>query len=109
MNSTTVKVSPGICGMDSYVTVGDENGQALISAVSPCAKVMKMVGKLAGADMFALAMARLPQNPAVLAAGENALHAACPVPVAIIKAAEVSCGLALRKDISISFVEAGEG
>jgi len=44
------------------------------------------------------------QNPVYMKAGQCKLHASCPVPCGVIKAAEAELGLALEKDVKMKFV-----
>lgn len=41
------------------------------------------------------------ESPLFKAAKNNLKHSACPVPTALMKAIEVSCGLALPRDVTI--------
>ena len=43
------------------------------------------------------------RNPVYLAAERSGCHASCPIPVAVLKAAEVAMEMALARDVSIRF------
>jgi len=97
----TIQVDPGVCGMVSTVTVGTEDGQTCkMSVLTPCEAVKAMAEELAEFDGFAAAFTEFSENPVYAAATKHYKHAACPVPSAIIKAAELACGLALSKDVA---------
>ncbi len=97
----TIHVDPGVCGMVSTVTVGTEDGQnCRLSVLTPCEAVKAMAEELAEFDGFAAAFTKFSENPVYAASTKHYRHAACPVPSAIIKAAEMACGLALPKDVS---------
>ncbi|MDZ7695505.1 MAG: hypothetical protein U5R49_00790 [Deltaproteobacteria bacterium] len=43
------------------------------------------------------------KNPVFLCAERARCHVACPIPVSVVKAAEVALGLALPKDATLTF------
>ncbi|HHW10765.1 MAG TPA: hypothetical protein GXX29_12405 [Firmicutes bacterium] len=94
MAAVKVKVFTGNCGFDAEITMrsGDDGDKVELAGVSSCSKVQGLLQKLTGVSAMELALTLLPQNPAVAAAGECRLHAACPVPTALIKAAEICAG-----------------
>jgi len=101
-----VKVAPGVCGLESLITVESEDGvEASISVETKCPAVKKMLEALEQPlSAYDICFLKPGQGP-VYEAAENLAHAACPVPAAVIKAVEAECGLALAKDAAISFVE----
>ena len=97
----TIQVDPGICGMVSSVRAESEDGQTCTIAVdSPCEAIRALGEEVKELDGFKAAFSSFAENPVYIAAGKHYKHAACPVPSAIIKAAEVACGLALPQDVS---------
>lgn len=67
----------------------------------------KMVGKL-GEELGELTMMdafkRLTDNPVYTKGAACLKHAACPVPSGILKALEVEAGLAVPRDVSMTFI-----
>ncbi len=49
--------------------------------------------------------ASITDNPVYQAAAKAGCHASCPVPVAILKAAEVALDVALAMPVAIDFVD----
>jgi hypothetical protein len=73
-----------------------------ITIESECEQICQLnniLGSLALADIFTAAV----RNPVFARAQEARCHATCPVPVAILKCAEVELGMALPRDVSITF------
>jgi hypothetical protein len=81
---------------------GSMEGEYQIRLTSECPLVQSLEPKLQEMDLLMAAVGRFTQNPVFQAAEANRLHAACPVPTALIKAFEVFCGLALPADPKIT-------
>ena len=101
-----VRVLPGVCGLESVITVESEDGmEANVTVESACPAVRKMAEALEQPlSAYEICFLKPGQGP-VYAAAEQLAHAGCPVPAAVIKAVEAECGLALAKNASIEFVE----
>ncbi|MFA6508165.1 MAG: hypothetical protein WCT14_18825 [Treponemataceae bacterium] len=96
----TVRVDPGICGLKSIVTVMSEDCQTCeVKIESECEAIRALAQDLKTLDGFDAAFKPFAENPVYIAAGKNYKHAACPVPSAIIKAAEIACALALPMNV----------
>jgi len=80
----------------------DETYQATVIIESECANVAKLSEEIASVSV--LDELRVPINETAVyrAAAACRLHAACPVPSAILKAIEVSAGLALPADVHMA-------
>ena len=101
-----LKVNPGVCGLETVITVVSEDGsEAEVSVESKCPAVKKMIDALEQpVDAFEACFVK-PGNGPVYEAAENLNHGACPVPSAVLKCIEAECNLALPKDVSMEFVE----
>jgi hypothetical protein len=96
-----VSVDPGICGLHSVVTVESEDGQTCAVRIeTECETIRAFAEEIVELDGFAAAFTPFAENPVYRAAGKHYKHAACPVPSAVIKAAEVACSLALPKKVT---------
>jgi len=98
-------VEPGICGFKAEVEVKRENSQKVRVAIkSGCRQVMElneMLHSLGLKDIFIP-----PRENIIFACSEKAgCHASCPIPLAILKCAEVEMGLAIPRDVSMRFME----
>jgi hypothetical protein len=95
------KVEAGICGFVASIEATAGGRQITLRIISDCPRVQKMAETLTEVDGLAVIGPRSRPNPIKEAAAEARLHAACVVPTAIIKAIEVSAGLALPRDVHI--------
>ena len=97
----TAEIYPGNCGFNTKVEARMEGKVCKLSITSDCDAIQKMAEELTEVNplqeiSFKRAM------PAIHAAGHKfCKHAACPVPVGIIKAMEVEARLALPADVTI--------
>jgi hypothetical protein len=101
----TVHINPGVCGFATEVKAVTEDGQTVrLEIATGCAHIKKLAEKLgAEVDGYAVCFARYGEGPVFDAAREACRHAACPVPLGIIKCIEAECKLALPADIEIRF------
>jgi hypothetical protein len=98
-----VIVEPGICGFKAEVEVKRENSrEARVVIKSACRQVMElneMLHYLGLKDIFVP-----PRKNIIFAFSEKAgCHASCLIPFAILKCAEIEMGLALPKEVLITF------
>ncbi len=100
---TKVKVNAGNCGFTVFITAEKEKGKKIaISLVTGCDMIMNMLEDISLLDMRGLFTNHI-SNPLYRSAAKHLKHAACPVPCAILKAAEVELGLCLPEDVIIQF------
>jgi hypothetical protein len=96
-------VDAGICGFRSVVEARKRGEDTVsITIESECTQISqlnKTLGSMALTDIFTPA----GRNPVFARAQEARCHVTCPVPVAILKCAEVELGMALPRDASITF------
>ena len=93
-----------IAGNGGYITTVDAtmDGQVCKLAVeSECKAIRKMSAELPEVNPFKEISFR-KNMPTIITAGiQHCTHAACPVPVGIIKAVEIEAKLALPTDVTI--------
>lgn len=104
---SVVKVKAGSCGFVTCIKAAKENRREVrLSVESDCASVcdlgfiLEELGSLAMKDVISTHQAK---NQVLRAAAETLPHSACPVPVALLKAAEVALGLNIPKSVTIEF------
>lgn len=109
---TKVIIEPGICKLNTSVTAvaGDEDEPEAVKVQvkSGCEAVRKMMDAL-GEDFSAyeVCLAKPGKGPFFEYASANfPVHAGCPVIAGITKCIEAECGLALKCDAAIRFVDA---
>jgi len=107
-----VNITAGICGFSTLVIATKEDGyEASFQLESQCPNWEKVNAKLGGQpiDMMAELFRDRETGEIHSRVIETALntipHISCPVISGILKALEVSVGLALPKDAAIQFVE----
>lgn len=108
---TRVTLNAGACGEQVAITVtrlDKYSVQVLIDTA--CPKVAAMAPDLAQLPCLGREhTVFLPHDRSAIyqAAANHHLHTACPVPAAILKAIEVELGMAVPRDVTITF-EAGD-
>ena len=106
---TRVKIEPGICGLNTKVEAvyDDEEMEVKLTVYSACKAVQAMMAELGDTfDPYEICLKKPGQGPMYEYASEHfPTHVSCPTIAGIIKCTEVGCGLALKKDASIRFLE----
>jgi hypothetical protein len=102
----TVEVDAGICGKKVTIKAECEDMQtAKLDITSDCSHINEMAKELTEINAMEEAFGSIGDTRVFRVAREYCKHAACPVPTAIIKAAEAACGLALPKNASITITK----
>ncbi len=105
---TQVVVDGGACGFATRIRARKGVGRkVLIELESDCELVSALGEKLVELGPFSMRdiMTRgIKGNPIMEAGSATLSHASCPVPVAILKAAEVELGLNVPCDVTIEFI-----
>ncbi len=100
------EIFSGICGFSTVVEATMEGNVCQLHITSDCAAIQKLGQELTHVNPYKEISTRraLPQT---LEMGHKyCTHAACPVPVGIIKAVEVAANLALPQDVTIKLSKA---
>lgn len=95
------EIFAGICGFSTTVQATREGEVCKLSIVSQCDAIQRMAADLMEEEPFREISFRRNMPQTMEAALKYCKHAACPVPVGIIKAVEVEAGLALPADVTI--------
>ena len=97
------EICSGVCGFNTKVEAQkNDSGQVELKIESECKSIQRLAEELTEVDPYREFTYR-GQGPLTFEkAAEYCSHAACPVPVGIIKAVEIEAGLALPADVSIS-------
>ena len=104
-----VTVDPGICGFPCVIKAGKMGAQmvALEISGSDCGQIKKLSERLARISLKDI-FAPISRNPVYALTEKSGCHLSCPVPVAVIKAAEVAFEMALPREVHIRFVACEE-
>ena len=95
-------INAGICGFGTTVeTTANPGYKVSVNIDSECPAIRALAENLTEVDALGeISFKRgLPQT--LQKGSEYCTHAACPVPVGVLKAIEVAAGLALPKDVTI--------
>jgi hypothetical protein len=99
---TEAKIEPGVCGFTTTVKAEMRGSECFLTIESDCTAIQKLAEHLQKVDPVEEISFRR-SVPRILQAGmELCPHAACPVPVGIVKAVEVEAKLALPADVRIT-------
>jgi hypothetical protein len=102
------EIASGICGFTTTVEARQDGSKVRLVIESDCAAIQRLGEELTEVEPFQEISFR-GQGPQTLKMGAKyCTHAACPVPVGIIKAIEVEAGLALPADALIKLSKSDE-
>ncbi len=95
------EITSGVCGHTTTVEANMDGKVCKLNITSSCKAIQQLAEELPEVNpMQEISSKRA--TPRTLEMGlKHCYHAACPVPVGIIKAVEVAAGLALPKDVEI--------
>ena len=100
----TVHIDPGICGFCTELRVFQTHERGVrITTKSDCKQVMALGDELQKVNQKDIVKTPINKNPIYEKAAKCYLHPSCPIPCAVIKAAELALGLAAKKDVKIEF------
>jgi hypothetical protein len=95
------EILPGNCGFTTVVEATMDGDTCKLSITSECKAIQKLAQELTEVNPYQEISFRR-NTPQILQMGAKyCTHAACPVPVGIIKAVEVEAGMALPTDVTI--------
>jgi glycosyltransferase A (GT-A) superfamily protein (DUF2064 family) len=99
----TTVVDAGICGFKTTITADSDDGQNVSMEIkSDCPDIQAMSESLKQVDAYGAVFGPMTDSPVYKLAAEHCSHAACPVPMGIIKTLEAACSLALPKNVSVT-------
>lgn len=95
------EINAGICGFNTTVETTMDGDVCKVSIHSECDAIQRLAAALTEVNPYQEISSRR-KTPQTLEMGAKfCTHAACPVPVGIIKAIEVEAQLALPADVTI--------
>jgi hypothetical protein len=101
----TAEIFAGNCGFNTKVEATMDGKVCKLKITSECAAITKMAEELTEVNPFQEISFKRAM-PTIHTAGHKfCTHAACPVPVGIIKAMEVEAKLALPTDVTIKIAK----
>ncbi|RLF05938.1 MAG: hypothetical protein DRJ60_04975 [Thermoprotei archaeon] len=97
-----MSVDPGICGMKARIIVEKRNVSVNVNIESKCSDVKAFSSNLKSLSINEV-LKPLSENRIYREAAKFLRHPSCPIPCAVLKAIEVELGLALKKDVHLTF------
>lgn len=95
------EIVAGVCGFSTVVETSGEGKVCHIAISSECEAIQRLGQELTQVNPFQEISFRRAMPQTLQMGARYCTHAACPVPVGIIKAVEVESGLALPADVTI--------
>jgi hypothetical protein len=95
------EIFSGVCGFTTVVEATLDGKVCNLHIDSECAAIQKMAQELTQVNPYQEISSKRALPRTLEMGVKYCLHAACPVPVGIIKAVEVEAKLALPKDVII--------
>ena len=102
----TVQVDPGVCRLPSTIIARTDGSIVEFEVVhSECPQVRNLSRVLRRMEVWDIMRMPFSDNTVYQICGEVLKHSSCPVPVAMIKAAEAATEMALKKPVTITFLD----
>lgn len=102
------EIFSGICGFTTIVKAQMKGSYCTLSIESECKAIQRFAENLPEVDPFREITFK-GEGPLILQlAKKHCFHAACPVPVGVIKAVEIAAGVALPKNANIKLSKSEE-
>jgi hypothetical protein len=101
--SVIAHVDVGVCRFNCDIKAYTIDGKIRCVLESECDCVMEFNRRLHDIDPCSALKMPYCENEIFKIAGEILAHSTCPIPIAIIKCVEVASGMALARDMSITF------
>ena len=101
---TCALVDAGVCGFTCRIKARkiDKKTVGLEISESECQQIQDFTELLSQLSLNEIFIP-ITRNPVYLAAEKSGCHPSCPIPAAVLKAAEVAMEMALERDASIRF------
>ena len=104
---TRVEVFAGVCGHSAIIEVSKlDAAYVQVVITSACEQITDMnpdLTRLQWKGKGHVVFKRLTESAVYQSAAQHIRHTACPIPMAILKAIEVEVGIAVAKDVTITF------
>ncbi|MFH1152378.1 MAG: hypothetical protein V1793_01060 [Pseudomonadota bacterium] len=101
---TKVVIEAGACGFSAVVSARKNDRRSVtVTITTECIELSKMAEHLETLHLRDILKIPVAANPVFEAASRYHVHPGCPVPCAVIKAAEVELELSLPRNPTITF------
>ncbi len=103
---TKLEIHPGACDLPARVQVEKRDVRSFSVVIRSDCEMLEKLGTEIAVLTLAEAFRRIADNPVYRKASAILKHPSCPVPSGVLKAVEVEAGLAVAKEVRMTFVEA---
>jgi hypothetical protein len=104
MSNVVMTVDAGACKFKTVITGEcDENFDVSLKLEGGCPAVKKLASELTTVNVFEAVATPITENVVFIKCSEMLTHAACPLPVAIVKICEAAGELALKKPVTMIY------
>lgn len=98
-----VEIVSGVCGFTTRIEgSADASLQVALEITSECSQIQNLAEQLVQVSAMEEISQPITETRTYRAAAKCGLHAACPVPSAILKTLEVASGMALPADVHMT-------
>ena len=102
MAENTVTVDAGVCRFKTVISAEmDDEMNIVFKVKSECPAAREMAKNMRPIGIFEALAKPFAENVIYKEFAAHLEHVACPVPCALVKAAEVAADMALKKEVSI--------
>jgi hypothetical protein len=99
-------IRAGICGYTTKVTAkADEEQEVSLEITTECPNLKALEKELTQVNAYEECFEKIGEGTVYDTVRKYCRHAACPVPCGILKAIEVSAGLALPREVQIEITK----
>jgi hypothetical protein len=99
------EIFSGICGFSTIVEATMDGKDCNLQITSECEAIQRLAQELTQVNPYREISTKRAMPQTLELGAKYCTHAACPVPVGIIKAIEVEAKLALPKDVTIKITK----
>lgn len=103
------EIFAGNCGFSTRVETNMEGKICKISITSDCTAIQRLAAELTEVEPYKEISFKRAMPKTHEMGVKYCTHAACPVPVGILKAIEIEAGLALPTDVTIKLTKTKKG
>lgn len=105
MSDLNIELNAGACKFITKIDAKCEDGMTVqLNIESTCPNVKELAKNIKGMDVMEAITTPIMDNPMYKQCSEYIIHAACPVPMALVKACEAAGDLCLKKDVTMKYV-----
>jgi hypothetical protein len=99
----TLHVDPGVCRFKAKIECWTDDMLLRCEITSGCKHVQDFADALEPMELMDVLHMPFSENKVYVIGGRTLKHSTCPLPMAALKGMEVAAGLALKRDVIVSF------